>query len=159
MPTDKQSESSECPHDPEDSPQLSLDDQAFLGTRTLELISQGALPGVASRRARQELYEKKGARGWGGDISSNISPDVRVCEDPPRTHSTPQPPTPFSPSLSHSPQELRLILRERGITNVNYLLRKYKPAVLDQAIQDYDECLTDGLEPRSPTAFFGWLLK
>jgi len=159
MPTDKQSESSECPHDPKDSPQLSLDDQSYLDTRTLELMSQGVLPGVAARRARAELSEKKGARGRGGDISSNISPDVRVCEDPAHALTLTHPPTPLSLPLSRSPQDLKLVLQERGIYNINLILRKYKPAIIEQALLDFDYALTEGFEPRSRTAFFWSLLQ
>jgi len=158
MPTDKQSESSECPHDPKDSPQLSLDDQAFLGTRTIELISQGVLPGVASRRARQELYEKIGARGVVGGISPNIPLDDDDGEGPSSPRLPHHPPTPLFTSLPSSSNVIRSRLREIGIHNVNYLFRHFTMEEIEEALKDYDTGLRDGFKPRNPSGYFRSLL-
>jgi hypothetical protein len=52
-----------------------------------------------------------------------------------------------------------MMLRERGILSLNSIFRKYTPQQIEKAISDYDECLTDGVDPRNPTAFFTWLLR
>jgi len=158
MPTDKQSESSECPRDPTDSPQLSLDDQAFLDTRTSELISQGALPGVAQRRARAELFKKIGARGVVGGISPNIPLGDGDGEGPSSPRPSPITPTPLPSSLPSSSNVIRSRLREIGIHNVNYLFRHFTMEEIEEALKDYDTGLRDGFKPRNPSGYFRSLL-
>jgi len=158
MPTEENSDSSQRPRNHKDPPQLSFEDQAFLESRTKELISQGALPGVADRRARAELSEKKGARGRGGEVYPNTSPVVVVVEgtsSPPRSTTPPTPPSSLPPSSSTI---IRMRLRELGIHGINQILARNKPERILEALDDYQEALGDGFNPENPTGYFRSLL-
>lgn len=97
-------------------------------------------------------------RGEGGSYI-NVLRDLDQGKD-----TSSSPPTPPSPQiLDPYEQELKWAvekrLKEYGVTNILYLLRKYSAHVLVEALEDYQRAVDEGFRIRYPTAYFRSLLK
>ena len=158
MPSEQNSDNPTVVPHSKGSPQLSLDDQAYLNARIQELIAQGVLAGVADIRANIELYEKHVRGREGGVISKTLPEKVINIENPSPSLPLSLSHYPLSLFLGRSIPELKMLLREREILDLTHIFRKWKPDRIEEALREYDKCVSGTWQPNNPTAFFVSLL-